>query len=291
MERTWAKSTEALIRNALHEDIGEGDITTRATIPDDIVSTAYLFSRDAGVLAGIDIAMKVFFMVDKTLERKVIYRDGEPIRPGMKIAEIHGKVGSILQAERTALNFLGRMSGIASRTAQFVKSVEGTRAIILDTRKTIPTMRHLDKYAVRVGGGHNHRFGLYDMVLIKDNHIAVSGGIRIAVDRVLEVLKESGSSIKIEVECKSFEEVVEAVYTPVDIIMLDNMDMNEIERSLKVICEANTENGRTIRSEVSGNISLSNIRAVAETGVDYISIGSLTHSVANHDFTLLFNEL
>jgi nicotinate-nucleotide pyrophosphorylase (carboxylating) len=291
MERMWAKFTETLIQNALAEDVGDGDITTSATIPDDVVSTAFLFSRDEGVLSGIDVAMKVFSMVDKSLEREVLFKDGQKITPGMKVAEIHGKVTSILQAERTALNLLGRMTGISSKTAEYVAATNGTRAIILDTRKTMPTMRHLDKYSVRVGGGHNHRFGLFDMVLIKDNHIAVAGGIRVAVDRVISELKKTEATMKIEVECQSYEEVLEAIYTPVNIIMLDNMDLDEIARSVKCIREANAENESSIRVEVSGNIMIDNVRDVAEADVDYISVGSLTHSVNNHDFTLLFDEL
>jgi nicotinate-nucleotide pyrophosphorylase (carboxylating) len=173
-----------------------------------------------------------------------------------------------------------------------MKKTEGYHAKILDTRKTIPTMRHLDKYSVRTGGGSNHRFGLFDMVLIKDNHIAVAGGIRIAVDKVVTYLgREDREKIKIEVECKSLDEVLEAIYTPVDIIMLDNMDIPDVENSVKAIHEANETNGRTIRIEVSGNIDLSSVADYAKVGVDYISVGALTHSVNNHDFTLLFNEL
>jgi len=291
MQRTWAKLTDSLIDAALAEDLGDGDVTTEATVPENLVSTAFLFSKEDGVLAGIDVAMKVFHKVDPSLETNVLFRDGEKIGKGQKIAEITGSVSSILKAERTALNFLGRISGIATRTAEYVRRVEGCRVKILDTRKTMPTMRHLDKYAVRVGGGHNHRFGLFDMVLIKDNHIAVAGGIRIAVDSVVKRLKESGNEMKIEVECQSYEEVLEAVYTPVDIIMLDNMEIPEIERAVKLIREVGAENGRTIRIEASGNIDLDTVREVAETGVDYISIGALTHTVRNHDFTLLFEEL
>ena len=189
------------------------------------------------------------------------------------------------------MNFLGRMTGIATRTAEFVREIQGCHAKILDTRKTMPTMRHLDKYAVRAGGGYNHRFGLFDMVLVKDNHIVIAGGIRIAIDRVVTLLKKKDSNMKIEVECKTFEEVLEAVYTQVDIVMLDNMDITDIRKSVKLIWEANTENGRNIRIEVSGNIGLDTVRLMGETGVDYISIGSLTHSVRNHDFSLLFEEL
>ena len=289
MERTWAKLTDELIKKALSEDLGDGDVTTDAIVPPEIVSTAFLFNKASGVLAGIDVAKKVFYRVDPKLEFNEYYRDGDQINNGQKIAEITGSVASILKGERTALNFLGRMSGIATQTDGFVKIIEGCHAKILDTRKTIPTMRHLDKYAVRVGGGSNHRFGLFDMVLIKDNHIAVAGGIRIAVDEVVSSLKNK-DQMKIEVECKTYDEVLEAVYTQVDIIMLDNMEIQEIEKSIEAIREASTKNDRIIRTEVSGNINADNIKDIAETGVDYISIGSLTHSVVSHDFTLLFNE-
>jgi len=291
MERKWVKQTNKLIEKALAEDIGDGDITTEATVPPELVSTAFVFSREEGVLAGIDIAMKVFCTADSKLVSKTFFKDGESIYKGQKIAEITGSVASILKAERTSLNFLGRMTGIATQTAEFVKRADSCRAKILDTRKTMPTMRHLDKYAVRVGGGFNHRIGLFDMVLIKDNHIAVTGGIRLAVDRAVSLLKDRNTSVKIEVECKSCEDVLEAVYTPVDIIMLDNMDLSEIERSVKLIHNKAMEKGKIIRIEASGNIGLNEVNKIAESGVDYISIGSLTHSVNSHDFTLLFNEL
>ena len=291
MEKTWAKRTDELILKALEEDLGDGDITTKSTVPADLNSTAFLFSKSDGILAGIDIAMKVFHTVDQSLVTNVFFKDGDPIKHGQKIAEIKGSVASILQAERTSLNFLGRMTGIATKTAQYVEKVNGCHAKILDTRKTIPTMRHLDKYAVRIGGGSNHRFGLFDMVLIKDNHIAIAGGIRIAVEGVVSALKEMDLQIKIEVECKSYEEVVEAAYTPVEIIMLDNMEIQEIEKSVHAVRKISSENGRTIRLEASGNVDGNNVREIAETGVDYISIGALTHSVVNHDFSLLFDEL
>ncbi len=290
MENRWEVSTDELIRRALSEDIGTGDITTDATIPPDLVSTAFLFSKSKGILAGMGVAEKVFHAVDPELKTVSFFNEGASIPEGRKIAEITGSVASILKAERTALNFLGRMSGIATKTQQYVSMIEGCGAKILDTRKTAPGMRHLDKYAVKMGGGSNHRFGLYDMVLIKDNHVAVAGGIRIAVDRVVESLRNSTRHVKIEVECKTFEEVLEAVYTPVDIIMLDNMEIDEIRRSVVEVSRIGMETGRTVRIEVSGNISLKNVREVAETGVDYISVGALTHSIVNHDFSLLFVE-
>ena len=291
MERTWAKRTDDLIRKALEEDLGTGDVTTDATVPPELESTAFLFSKAEGVLAGIDVAMKVFLTVDKSLETNVLFKDGTSIHHGQKIAEIKGSVDSILKAERTSLNFLGRMTGIATRTFHYVTMIDGLHAKILDTRKTMPTMRHLDKYAVRVGGGSNHRFGLFDMVLIKDNHIAIAGSIRIAVEGVVNSLKAKKLDMKIEVECKSYEEVIEAAYTPVEIIMLDNMDIAEIEKSIHAVRKISSENGRKIRVEASGNVDGNNIREIAETGVDYISVGALTHSVQNHDFSLLFDEL
>ena len=290
MERTWAKLTDQIIEKALEEDLGTGDLTTNSIVPSRLVCTAFLFTKTPGIIAGIDVAKKVFHKVDSKLEFISCCKDGDTITQGQKISEITGSAASILKGERTALNFLGRMSGIATKTAEFSKLIEGSHAKILDTRKTIPTMRHLDKYSVRVGGGSNHRFGLFDMVLIKDNHIAIAGGIRIAVEKVLSSLKKK-EKIKIEVECKSYDEVLEAIYTQIDIIMLDNMDIAEIEKSVKAIRDASMASGKTIRIEVSGNIHKDNIREIAEKGVDYISIGSLTHSVVNHDFTLLFNEL
>jgi nicotinate-nucleotide pyrophosphorylase (carboxylating) len=291
MEKPCAKMTDELIERALCEDLGSGDITTDSTVPSELVSTAFLFSKGKGVLSGIDVAMKVFLKVDHSLKTKTYYKDGQTLNPGHKVADITGSVASILKAERTSLNFLGRMTGIATRTAQYVELIKGCNTKILDTRKTAPTMRHLDKYSVKVGGGSNHRFGLYDMVLIKDNHIAVSGGIRIAVDRVIEHLNSKRPDYKIEVECKSFEEALEAAYTPVDIIMLDNMEITEIKKSVSRVKKIAAELGKTIRLEVSGNVSTKDVRAIAETGVDYISIGDLTHSVTNHDFSLLFVEL
>ena len=291
MEERWTLLTGELIRRALDEDLGAGDITTEATVPPDLVSTAFLFSKAKGVLAGMDVAALVFRTVDPSLQVRPFFQDGQILPEGRKDAEITGSVASILKAERTAINFLGRMSGIASKTHQFVSLIEGCPAKILDTRKTAPTMRHLDKYAVRMGGGSNHRYGLFDMVLIKDNHIAVSGCIRIAVDRVMEHLKSSQKHVKVEVECKSFEEVLEAVYTPVDIIMLDNMEIPDIRKSVAEVKRISTETGKTVRLEASGNVSLKNVREIAETGVDYISVGGLTHSVTNHDFSLLFVEL
>ena len=291
MERTWAKRTDELIKKALDEDLQTGDVTTDATVPPELESTAFLFSKADGVLAGIDVAMKVFLTVDKSLEMNILFKDGTTIRYGQKITEIKGSVESILKAERTALNFLGRMTGIATRTSHYVNMIDGFHAKILDTRKTMPTMRHLDKYAVRVGGGSNHRFGLFDMALIKDNHIAIAGSIRIAVECVVNSLKAKKLDMKIEVECKSFDEVIEAAYTPVEIIMLDNMDIAEIEKSIHAVRKISSENGRKIRVEASGNVDGNNIREIAETGVDYISVGALTHSVQNHDFSLLFDEL
>ncbi len=290
MERKWGKLTDELIEQALQEDLGTGDVTTDAVVTPDIVSTAHLFNKTTGVLAGIDVAKKVFEKMDPGLKFTIYKKDGEAIRPGMKVADVSGSVASILKAERTALNFLGRMSGIATKTSQYVKLAKGHRAKVLDTRKTIPTMRHLDKYAVRVGGGSNHRFGLFDMVLIKDNHIAIAGGIRIAMERVMSSLPKE-NTLKIEIECKSYDEVLEAIHIPVDIIMLDNMEILDIKKSVQAIRGATAEIGRSIRIEVSGNVSLNNVQSIAETEVDYISVGELTHSVTNHDFTLLFNEL
>jgi nicotinate-nucleotide pyrophosphorylase (carboxylating) len=291
LDRKREGLTADLIRRELDEDIGAGDITTDAIVAPELVSTAFLFSKAKGILAGMDVAADVFRAVDSSLTVRAFYRDGDLLNEGRKVADITGPVGSILRAERTALNFLGRMSGIATKTRQYVALVEGLPVRIIDTRKTAPGMRHLDKYAVKTGGGANHRFGLHDMVLIKDNHIAVSGGIRIAVEHAVDHVRRMGRCVKIEVECKSFDEVLEAMYTPADVIMLDNMDAGEIRKSVVEARKISSETGRKVLLEASGNVCLKNVREIAETGIDVISVGALTHSVVCHDFSLLFVEL
>jgi len=232
-----------------------------------------------GVIAGSNIAKKVFEMVDEKLEFKVLIPDGEKVKVRDIAAEVEGKASSILTAERTALNFLQRMSGIATLTNSFVEKITHTRAKILDTRKTVPGLRLLDKEAVRLGGGTNHRIGLFDMFLIKDNHIEIAGSITNAVNTCRNFQQKNNSSLKIEVETKNLEEVKEALTCDVDIIMLDNFTINLMKKAVELI------NGKCL-VEASGNISLDNVKAVAETGVDFISVGALTHSVKALDISL-----
>lgn len=264
------------IRRALAEDIGSGDATSLSTIPPDAVLAGTFFAKSDGIIAGLEIAGRVFGLVDQSLSYSPSLIDGQEVRSGQVIATVRGPGRSILTAERTALNFLQRMSGIATMTRAFVKAVEGTRAVILDTRKTAPGLRSLDKLAVRLGGGTNHRAGLFDMVLIKDNHIDASGGITAAVARV-----RSGqySRLPVEVECRTLSDVKEAFGLTVDRIMLDNMDLPTIREAVRLVA------GR-IPLEVSGNVTLDTVRQFAETGVDLISVGALTHSVRAMDISM-----
>ena len=275
------KITE-LIRSALIEDLGDnGDITSKAVTQVKTTSTAEIIAKDTGVVAGISIAKQVFLAVDENLEIEEMVTDGDHVEKFQVLLTLKGESDSILIAERTALNFLGRLSGIATMTNKYVEKVKGTSAKILDTRKTTPGWRMLEKYAVTCGGGENHRFGLYDMVLIKDNHIVAAGGITPAVERCRTYLKENNISAKIETETQSMADVQEAVALDVDRIMLDNMTADEMKA-----CVEYTDN--RIPIEASGNVTLENVRAVAETGVDYISIGALTHSVTCFDTSLKF---
>jgi nicotinate-nucleotide pyrophosphorylase (carboxylating) len=268
-----------LINQALEEDLGtQGDITTQA-IFDNETATSVIFAKEPGVLAGIEIAKQVFKTVDKNCEFLLKRFDGDLFYKNDTILEISAPVQSLLKAERTALNFLGRLSGIASFANQFVKKVLGTTCKILDTRKTTPGWRKLEKYAVICGGGTNHRVGLYDMVLIKDNHIAAAGGITPAVQRIRSYLEEMNIPVEIEVEVSNLNELQEAVSLDVDRIMLDNMSLDTMKDAVK-ICAGQ------IPLEASGNVNIENVQAVARTGVNFISIGALTHSAHCVDFSM-----
>ncbi len=263
----WSK-LEPIIENALREDIDGGDITTNPLFPEDRKCRAVIMAKEEGIVAGLSIAGRVFMKLDKNVLWNERMRDGQTVRPKDILAEIEGSTRAILTGERTALNFLQRLSGIATLTSKFVKAVEGLPVKILDTRKTVPGLRIMDKYAVSVGGGYNHRFGLYDGVLIKDNHIKLAGGITNAV----RLIRQSGKTeSKIEVETSTLEEVEEALSAGVDWIMLDNMPIELMKEAVRII------NHKAI-TEASGGVTLKNIRNIAETGVDFISIGSLTHS-------------
>ncbi|MHB9133138.1 MAG: carboxylating nicotinate-nucleotide diphosphorylase [Armatimonadota bacterium] len=267
---------QPIIDLALAEDIGTGDITAETTIPADATAHAVLLAKADGVLAGLAIAARVMHTVDPRLEFFPHIDDGRPVSPGERLAEISGPARSLLTAERTALNFLQRLSGIATATARYVQAVAGTRAHIVDTRKTAPGHRVLDKYAVRAGGGSNHRFNLSDGVLIKDNHIAAVGGV---TEAIRTARAGAPHTVKIEVEVVTLEMARHAVEAGADIILLDNMSLEEMRACVELIA------GRAL-TEASGGVTLDRVRAIAECGVDLISVGALTHSVQALDISL-----
>jgi len=271
---------QELIDRALKEDIGTGDLSTRI-FPEDLSSLAKIYAKQEGVVAGLSIAEQVFQRVDPRIEAHILVKDGDKVNVGDVVIELEGPLSSILQGERTALNFLQHLSGIATATKRAVDQVVGLSTYIVDTRKTLPGLRALQKYAVRVGGGQNHRFGLYDAVMLKDNHLTAMGGLTEAVQRVKAQL---GHMIKIEVECETIEQVEEAVECGVDVIMLDNMGIEEMREAVHYI-------DRRAIVEASGGIQEGYLRQVAETGVDLISIGALTHSVRAMDFSLDLGEI
>ncbi len=270
---------ERIVRTALAEDIGLGDVTTEVTIARDSTVRAELVAKEDFTLAGIDVAEVAFHMLDHDVRFEKIFVDGQSVRKGEVIAWLKGKASILLQGERVALNLLQRMSGIASLTAQYVAEVKGTSTKIVDTRKTVPGLRALDKYSVRMGGGRNHRIGLFDGVLIKENHITAAGGISAAIGSAKEKLPHT---LKIEVETQTMVEVEEALQAGADIIMLDNMSLAEMSQGVELIA------GRAL-VEASGGVSLERVRDIADTGVDIISVGALTHSVSAADISMLFN--
>lgn len=271
---------EKLIRLALEEDIGPGDVTTDTLIEPDRVERATIVAKESFVLAGLELAHEVFRSLDSAMSFDTSSDDGGSIESGDEILKVTGKLHALLTGERTALNFLQRLSGIATFTRKFVDRTRGTGVRITDTRKTTPGWRKLEKYAVRMGGARNHRFGLYDGILIKDNHIKACGGITEAVERVR---KNQGQFLRVEVEVTDLKEVEEALKSGVDIIMLDNMDMNGIKKSIRVI-------GDRALVEVSGGVSLDSVAELAATGVDIISIGALTHSARAVDISMRVME-
>jgi nicotinate-nucleotide pyrophosphorylase (carboxylating) len=274
-----ANQLPTLIQRALDEDAGDkGDVTTLATIPADLHYTGTMIAKAEGVVAGLVVARQSFLQVDPTVQFTALVEDGAHVTPGTQIAKVVGPARSLLTGERSALNFLQRMSGIATATSRYVAAVAGTRARILDTRKTVPGLRLLDKWAVVLGGGHNHRIGLYDMAMIKDNHIAAAGGITAAVERVRSVW---GKQLPVEVEVSNLEQLAEALTLDVDQIMLDNMGLDAMAAAVQMTA------GR-VPLEASGNVSLETVAAIAATGVDYISVGKLTHSVEALDISFKF---
>ncbi len=270
---------DRLIDLAFAEDIGDGDHTTLCCIPADAMGESKLLIKEEGVFAGVDIAKEVFRRFDPTMEVEVYIQDGAHVKPGDIVMSVKGKIQSLLQTERLMLNILQRMSGIATMTAKYVKRLEGTKTRVLDTRKTTPGMRMLEKQAVKIGGGTNHRIGLFDMILLKDNHIDFAGGIENAISRCHEYLKAKGKDLKIEIEVRDFAELQRVLdFGGVDRIMLDNFTPAETKKAVDMIA------GR-FETESSGGITFDTIRDYAEQGVDFISVGALTHSVKGLDMS------
>lgn len=270
---------DAVIDIAFKEDIGDGDHTTLSCIPHDLEGRARLLVKQDGILCGVELAKKIFAKFDPTLKMTQYMHDGDAIKKGDVAFIVEGKTISILQTERLVLNFMQRLSGIATQTHEYVKLLEGTGTKILDTRKTTPGLRLLEKYAVKVGGGENHRIGLYDMILIKDNHIDYAGGVTAAITKTKEYLKAKGKNLKIEVEARTLDEIKEILTFDVDRILIDNFTPEETKTAVALI------NGKC-KTESSGGITKESIRAYAEAGVDYISVGALTHHISSLDLSL-----
>lgn len=270
-----------IINRALREDIGTGDITTLSIVSENYVTTGFIRAKEPGVVAGLDVAREVFLQLCPDISYQARVKDGERVVAGQLLARVEGDARAILTGERVALNFLQRLSGIATRTAYLAGLIAGEKAKLVDTRKTTPGLRVLEKYAVRVGGGQNHRFGLYDAILIKDNHIKVTGSITGAIARARTL---APFCMGVEVEVESLEGVEEAIRAGANIIMLDNMDMATMRKAVELV------DGRALL-EASGGINEETIQAVAEAGVDFISVGSLTHSVKSMDISLDVGEV
>jgi len=286
---TWVKF-------ALAEDVGGGDITTSALVPEGLGAVAAIFAKEGGVLAGLQVAMLVFRELDPKIEFTTHIRDKDGVAAGDRICTIRGSARAILTGERVALNYLQRLTGVATLTDRFVRRVRGTRAKITDTRKTTPLMRMLERYAVWAGGGVNHRFGLYDMFLVKDNHVRAAGSISEAVARI----RVTKIDIPVEVEARTYEEVKEACECGVDRILLDNMKLAQIGKSIEIVenhwqsMKSRTDEADKMRRpelEVSGGVTLDNVKEIALTGVDYISVGALTHSFKSIDMSLLVEKV
>jgi nicotinate-nucleotide pyrophosphorylase (carboxylating) len=272
-----APEINTIIRRSLEEDIGDGDVTTLCTVEEDLSLDGSLVARADGIIAGLQVAAQVFQMLDERVEVRFLVKDGQAVAPLQTLARLHGPGRTLLTGERTALNLLQRISGIATATHQYVKAVEGSGAVILDTRKTAPGLRAVDKLGVRLGGGQNHRLGLYDMVLIKNNHIAAVGGdLAEAVRRVRQC---DSHRRPVEVEVRSLDELHRALKLDVDRILLDNMDPDQLRQAVELT-------GKRVPLEASGGITIDNVAEIAQTGVDFISVGALTHSVKALDISM-----
>lgn len=272
---------EEIIQIALDEDLGSGDHSSLATIPATARGSAVMLAKENGIVAGLQVAKQVFTQYDRKTKVELLKKEGQSLQAGDKIMKIYGLSRSLLAAERTSLNFIQRLSGIATFTHQVVQQLEGLNTRVLDTRKTTPGLRMLEKMAVRAGGGENHRFGLYDMIMIKDNHIDFAGGITEAISRTKAYLKKNHLDLKIEIEVRNFAELENVLKTGgIQRVMLDNFSPDDLRSALKLI------NGR-FETEASGGISINNIRQYAETGVDFISVGALTHQIKSLDISLI----
>ena len=270
---------DKLIDLAFAEDIGDGDHTTLCCIPEDAMGKSHLLIKEDGILAGVEVAKKVFARFDPTMKVEVLMQDGTPVKKGDIAMVVEGKIRSLLQTERLMLNIMQRMSGIATTTRKYVKRLEGTKTHVLDTRKTTPGMRMLEKQAVKIGGGVNHRIGLFDMILLKDNHVDFAGGIENAIDRCHHYLNEKGLDLKIEIEVRNFNELQQVLDKGgVNRIMLDNFTVADTKKAVDII-------NHRFEVESSGGITFDTIRSYAEQGVDFISVGALTHSVKGLDMS------
>ena len=278
-EKEIRELTDRLIDLSFAEDIGEGDHTTLCCIPEDAMGRSRLLIKEEGILAGVEVAKEVFHRFDPQMQVEVLMGDGSHVRPGDVAMMVTGRVRSLLQTERLMLNIMQRMSGIATMTARYVKRLEGTGTRVLDTRKTTPGMRLLEKQAVKIGGGTNHRIGLFDMILLKDNHVDFAGGITNAIDRCHKYLEEKGLKLKIEIEVRSFDELRQVLgHGGVDRIMLDNFSVADTRKAVELI-------DHRYETESSGGITFDTIRDYALQGVDFISVGALTHSVKGLDMS------
>jgi nicotinate-nucleotide pyrophosphorylase (carboxylating) len=269
------QSVSALIRSALEEDIGCGDITSSLIITEEHRSKAHIIAKDSFVLAGLPFVSEVFRILDASLSFRTFFKDGDQATKGDIIAEISGRTRSILSGERVSLNILQRLSGVATLTHSYVEIIRGTKARIVDTRKTTPCLRFMEKYAVRIGGGSNHRFGLFDGILVKDNHIRAAGSIK----KALAMAKHGHHLLRTEVEVETLDELREAMDGSADVVMLDNMPVQLMKEAVKIA-------GGKVLLEASGNVSIETVRSIAETGVDFISVGALTHSAPSTDISL-----
>ena len=276
--KTKDELIDDLLTLAFAEDVGDGDHTTLSTIPADAMGKQRLIVKETGIIAGVEMARKVFDKFDPELKMTVFINDGTEVKPGDIAFEVEGRVRSLLQTERVMLNIMQRMSGIATVTAKYQKRLEGLKTKVLDTRKTTPGLRMLEKEAVRIGGGCNHRIGLFDMILIKDNHVDFAGGIKEAVESAKKYCKETGRDLKIELEVRNEDEIKQALEVGVDRIMLDNFTPERTREAVKMI------NG-AVEIESSGGITIDTLRAYGECGVDFISVGALTHSVKGLDMS------